>query len=307
MNIILEKVLERDIDLLMINKFINDPRILDFFLNKIKLNNYKLISIEHSLMDSELGESDITIIVEKDDKKIGILIEDKIDAIAMDEQPERYTKRGDKAVSNNIYDEYVIFIIAPKKYLETNIYAKEYPNSVSYEELSELMKEDQYAVSLFNKAIEEKENGYTVIEDKMVTAFWNRYYDFVKENYPQIKMNRIEGPRGAKAVWPELHTTNNKVKIIHKSDRGYMDLTFNNMAEHIDIFTRYVPEDILINYIITKTGKSLAIRINVPIIDFKNNFDDYIQEMHECMKSAMELYDVFKKINDLKMFDTINK
>lgn len=307
MNIKFEKVLERDIDLLMINKFINYPKLLNYFLSKVNREGYRLISVEHSLMDSELGESDITLITEKDNNKLGILIENKIDAIAMDLQPERYTKRGDKAVSLGMYDEYSIFIIAPKKYLETNIYAKKYPNSVSYEELKKLFYDDQYAVSLISKAIEEKENGYTVIEDAMVTEFWHRYYDFIKENYPQIKINEINGPRGARAVWPELHTNNSKVKIMHKSDRGYMDLTFNNMGDNIDLFTKYVSKEIIEKYEIVKTGKSLSIRLEVPIIDFKNNFDDYIEEMNICMKSALELYDLTSKINVLMMYNELEK
>lgn len=35
MKVIVEKVLERDIDLLIINKFIYDKKVLNLFLNKI--------------------------------------------------------------------------------------------------------------------------------------------------------------------------------------------------------------------------------------------------------------------------------
>lgn len=307
MNIKFEKVLERDIDLLMINKFINDSKTIDFFLEKVGLTGYKIISVEHSLMDNELGESDITLIVANEKNKIGILIENKIDAIAMDLQPERYVKRGDKAVSMGIYNEYRIFIIAPKKYLETNAYAKKYPNNISYEELIDFMKDDKYAVSLLEKAIEEKENGYEVIENEMVTKFWHNYYDFIKKNYPSIKINEIIGPRGSRAVWPELHTNNSKVKIMHKSDRGYMDLTFNDMSNNIEIFNKYIPDEIIKNYEIVKTGKSMAIRLHVPLLDFKNEFDDYTNEMHECMKSVLELYDILTKINVTKMYNDIEK
>ena len=101
MNIIMEKVLERDIDLLMMNKFIYDQNVIDYFLNKIGKKDYKVISIQHSLMDQEAGESDITIILEKDNHKIGLLIEDKIDAIAMPNQRERYNIRGNKGIENN--------------------------------------------------------------------------------------------------------------------------------------------------------------------------------------------------------------
>ena len=141
----------------------------------------------------------------------------------------------------------------------------------------------------------------------MVTEFWHRYYDFIKENYPQIKINEINGPRGARAVWPELHTNNSKVKIMHKSDRGYMDLTFNNMGDNIDLFTKYVSKEIIEKYEFVKTGKSLSIRLEVPIIDFKNNFDDYIEEMNICMKSALELYDLTSKINVLMMYNELEK
>lgn len=40
MKVITEKVLERDIDLLMINKFIYDQKVSDLFLNNVNLNGY---------------------------------------------------------------------------------------------------------------------------------------------------------------------------------------------------------------------------------------------------------------------------
>ena len=305
MNIRFEKVLERDIDLLMINKFINDSKVLSFFLKKINLEDYNLLEIEHSHMDTELGESDITLIIEKSGHRIGILIENKIDAIAMVSQQERYEKRGKKGIKENLYEEYKVFIMAPKKYLDTNAQAKKYPNSISYEELLDLLNDDKYAISLLEKAIEEKENGYTVIEDKMVTTFWKRYYDFIRNYYPLIKIHEIDGPRGSRASWPELNTDYTQVIIIHKSDRGYMDLTFNKMASYISIFNKYVEKIINEDYKIVKTGKSLSIRLEVPTINFRDDFDNYINEMHECMKSAIKLYDLLSKINVLKMYDEI--
>lgn len=42
MNIRIEKVLERDIDLLIINKIIDSDKLLSLFLNKINKVNIKL-------------------------------------------------------------------------------------------------------------------------------------------------------------------------------------------------------------------------------------------------------------------------
>ena len=303
MDIKFEKVLERDVDLLVINKLVNDSNVLNYFLHRANLHDYELVNIEHSHMDSELGESDITLIVENN--KVGILIENKIDAAAMDMQPERYVKRAQKGVENNLYNDYKIFIIAPKQYLNTNVYARKYPNSISYEELLDVMKNDFYAITLIKKAIEEKEKGYIVIENEMVTNFWRRYYEFIRLYYPGIKIHEIIGPRGSKAAWPEMNTDYKQVVIMHKSDRGYMDLTFGKMSSYVSIFNKYTEKVVTNEFKIVKTGKSLSIRLEVPILDFKGEFDDYVEEMHECMKSAIKLYELLSKINVLMMYDEI--
>ena len=46
-----------------------------------------------------------------------------------------------------------------------------------------------------------------------------------------------------------------------------------------------------------QTGKSVAIRLHVPIIDFKNNFNDYLSEMKYSLDSAMRLYKLLEKID----------
>ena len=49
MELIFEKVLERDIDLLMINKFITDDNILNLFLEKIGKSDYKVFTLKDLL------------------------------------------------------------------------------------------------------------------------------------------------------------------------------------------------------------------------------------------------------------------
>ena len=70
------------------NSFVCDDGFLDLFLSKagIVAESKRVLSVELSKTDAKFGESDITVIVEIDGRKIGLLIEDKIDAIAMPEQ-----------------------------------------------------------------------------------------------------------------------------------------------------------------------------------------------------------------------------
>ena len=304
MNIVFEKVLERDVDLMIINQISFNKSFLSLFLDKISKKNYIVESIEHSLMDQEYGESDITVILSNGIKKIALLIEDKIDAHAMPMQPERYIKRGKKGIENKQYDEFYDFIVAPQEYLESNMEAKQYTYKISYEEMLSVLK-DVYSVKLLNKAIEEKKSGYIIIENKSVTNFWKQYYSFIKNNYPTIKIREIHGPRSSKAVWPELLTDYNQVRIIHKSDKGYLDLIFNRFGEHIDVFYKYLEGLINEEFNVVKIGKSLSIRTMVPIVDFKNDFNNYIDEMYVIMNKVLKLYEIVNKLNVLMMYEEI--
>lgn len=288
MKIEMEKVFERDIDLLMINKFCSEEKITNYFSSKIGLDNYKVVKAQHSIMD-ENGESDITIILENGIGKIAFLIEDKIDAVAMPNQRGRYDIRGNKGIENGLYDKFYVFIIAPKDYLETNNEAQKYENQISYEELIELFNDDIYAKSLLEQAIEEKKKGYIVIENENVTKFWDNYYKFIDENYKMLNINKVDTPRGANASWPIFNTPIKQYKIRHKSDRGYMDLEFPKLADKYYDFFDIVKNDLDEDMTVHITGKSVSIRLIVPIMDFKQEFTNYIAEMKISMDSVVRL------------------
>ena len=113
-------ILEHDMDMLILEEFACSIGFSKIFLNKVHISDAKVISTWQSKTDSELGESDMTVVLEYNNKKIALLIEDKIDAIAMSEQPARYVLRGNKGVTDGEYDTYYIFIVAPQEYLEKN-------------------------------------------------------------------------------------------------------------------------------------------------------------------------------------------
>ncbi len=88
-------VSERDMDLLFLEEMVSSQEFLNIFLSKINLPDATVCSVEQSKVDVEYGESDMTVIVEKSSNKYGLLIEDKIDAIAMPNQSGRYIARGE--------------------------------------------------------------------------------------------------------------------------------------------------------------------------------------------------------------------
>ena len=304
---IIEKVFERDIDLYIINKLLNDNNFKNIFLNKINKVDYTVKECIHSYFDND-GESDITVILEKDNKKIAILIEDKIDAIAMPEQRNRYYLRGEKGIKENKYNEYFVYIIAPKDYLNSNSEAQKYEYKISYEEILQFIgAEDIYGKILLKTALEEKKKGYSVIEDKKVTLFWQYYYDYVEKYYPKLNIKRYEGPRGANAWWPGFSTPVKNIKIDHKSNRGDIDLKFEGVGEYFSEISEILKNKLDDDMYIVKTGKSMSIRIKVPIVKFNEDFNDYKSEIKLCLNAVERLQDLLLRIDYRKILSLKNK
>ena len=293
-------VYERDIDLYIINKFINDLKFKELFLGKINCQNYQVCKCLHSFSD-EHGESDITVILENDNRKIGLLIEDKINAIAMPKQYERYILRAEKQKHKGLFDDYYIFIIAPKSYIDSNTEAKKYDNKISYEEILDYISGDVYGESLIKKAIEEKKKGYEIVENKAVTLFWEKYYEMVENRFSDLKLNRNEGPRGSDANWPIFRTPIKKIKILHKADRGYVDLTFRRVSQYYYEVYDIVKNVLKENMKLEQTAKSLAIRIDVPKIDFEKDFKEQEENVIKCLEVVKELQEFMREIDYMEI------
>ena len=296
----IEKVYERDIDLYIINKFLNDSKFKELFLKRINCQNYQVCKCLHSASD-EHGESDITIILENDNGKIGLLIEDKINAIAMPKQYERYILRAEKQKHKGLFDNYYIFIIAPKSYIDSNTEAKKYDNKISYEEILDYISGDFYGESLIKKAIEGKKKGYEVVENKPVTLFWEKYYDMVENRFSDLELKTKKGPKGRKACWPVFHTPIKKIHIIHESNNGFLDLRFRNVSLYYSEVYDIVKNVLKENMKLKRTGKSLVIRIDVPEIDFKKDFEEQEENVIKCLEEVRELQEFMKKIDYMEI------
>ena len=292
----IKKVYERDIDLYIINKFINDSKFKELFLKKINCQNYQVCKCLHSFSD-ENGESDITIILENDNRKIGLLIEDKINAIAMPKQYERYILRAEKQKHEGLFDNYYIFIVAPKSYIDSNMEAKKYDNKISYEEMLDYISGDVYGESLIKKAVEEKKKGYEVVENKLVTLFWEKYYEIVENKFGDLELTRYEGARGSDVNWPIFSIQIKKIKIFHKSDRGFVDLTFRNVSQYYSEVYDIVKNVLKENMTLQQTGRSLAIRIIVPKIDFEKDFEEQEEKVIQCLEVVRKLQEFMRKID----------
>ena len=302
---IFDGISERDMDMLFLEEFVASEEFLKLFTSKMNICDVKVLSVQASKTDIELGESDMTVIVESNCKRIGLLIEDKIDAIAMPDQEQRYVLRGEKGIQQGDYDEFHVFIIAPEKYLSSNIEASKYPNQISYEVILDYFENRNDSRSLFKTqqlklAIEQQKTGYQPIEDKRVTEFWNRYSQYQKKNHPSLKLVYNNEIKGTKARWPRFNTVNKELCIVHKSNFGYIDLTFDGCANRIleieELLSNTIGDYLSEGYTVNMIGKSAAIRLNVPVIDFHQPFDEQFQEIKDCFEAIYKMNNLAKNL-----------
>ena len=297
--LVLESVAERDIDLLIINKLMTDSDFVKAFCctitnpKPIDTTHVVVKELHHSKMDSD-GESDVFVLLNCNATRIGLFIEDKIDAIAMPDQHGRYIVRAEKGL-NDKYDEYRIVLIAPDDY--DNEEARKYENRISYEYLKDIAN-DPYSVALLEEAVREQKKDYEVVEDNRVTVFRQKYYQFVKNNYKQLSVREVPGPAGTNAVWVTFDSLRKGTYIQHKSNKGYVDLEIagygNKTAE---LYQRNKELLIKEGLKVAKANKSAAIRAEVPPMDFHNQFEEYHDDMHEVCKAVDQLMSIITKIN----------
>ena len=297
--------------MLFLEEITSELEFANIFLSKIHLADANIVEIRHSETDTESGESDMTIIVSHAGKKHALLIEDKIDAVAMDRQCERYFERGYKGKERGDYDDFSVFIVAPKKYLETNFEAAKYPQKVSYEECAEYFLNKPDSRSWFKycqicQAIEKQKHGYQTVENTAVTAFWKEYIDYQEHYFPSLEMSGKNNSKGARAIWPHFKTSIDKLYIQHKSEKGYVDLTFTGKAEEekqlLHILSSCVSDFSKRRIIVDVAGKSSVLRKRVPKIDFKDSFSGYTSAVHESLQAVEELSTIVKELSTNQAF-----
>lgn len=303
---IFEDVSEHDMDMLFLEEFASSDEFLTLFTSRINISDYEVVSVQSSKREIDLGESDMTVIIQKDNKRIGLLIEDKIDAIAMPDQYERYNLRGQRGIENNEYDEFYVFLVAPEKYLSSNSEAAKYPNKVKYEEILDYFsklddRRSQFKHDQIKFAIEKQKKQYEPIEDPRVTQFWKEYYQYQQKNHRSLLLLYDNKKKGTKSGWPRFNTYIEKLYIIHKSNFGCIDLTFdgcgNKMLEIEDMIASILPNYYDEGYTIQRIGKAASIRLNVPIVDFHKPFDEQIDAVKKCFDIIEKMNSFVKELN----------
>lgn len=302
-------VSERDMDTLFLTAFATDKSFVEIFLKKAQINfdDFYVENVILSKADSD-GESDITVIININGKKTALLIEDKINAIAMDEQCNRYSIRGQKGIENNEYSDFKVFIVCPEKYYEQNTEAKKYDYHVFYEECLKYFSENinpinEIRIQQINQAIEKAKHQSNTEFNEKANAFFNKYVEYQKQKYSDLDLaTKADTSNG---YWPHFRVNLKGAYILHKINFGCVDLTISgigNKESEMKLLENSIHKLGLSGIKVLQTGKSAAIRIDVKKFSLTDNFTE------EMYPTFDECFSAIRKLKEIaEFFETILK
>lgn len=305
-NFYFSDVSEHDMDLLIMEEFICDEGFRNIFLKKINIDKCTIEKAYHSLSDSN-GESDLTFVVNVNGSKCGILIEDKIDAITMDKQSERYYIRGNDGKKRGEYEKFYVFLVCPEEYWQEHQDDKnaKFEYIVFYEELRDylLIKKDirsHYKLEIVKQALDAKKKGYQLVENDDVTSFWRNLQQFCEEKFPSLYLNYDGKAKGSSSSWFYFRTPFKKNWVIYKANSGdvWLELNgFDTLAIESQI-KLYLEEDMEFY----KVGKSFGVLLHKERwkTSVEENFDNVKHIIHEILEQIVRLVELVKKLKLLK-------
>lgn len=288
--ITLDTVLERDMDLLIMEELISEKGFLNLFLDATGIDrDSEIISIQRSLR-FQMRESDVVVVLKTPSGvNIGLHIEDKVNAEAQQEQYGRYEDRAALLSDDLGYSEYRICITAPQHYLHTNAEAQKYPSSVSYEKIKDYFEQRKnhrakFKLALLNCALGKKD-ATIAIPNAAVTNFWCEFERLAASRDLLLKSNREQHGKESKFI--RFHTAIQQVYVIYKARHGYIDLQFPHMAGKLSLPPALLDEDMFIH----DAGKSAVVRISNSqwVLNLEEDINKHTDILNDMLDSVVRL------------------
>jgi hypothetical protein len=181
-------------------------------------------------------ESDLVVILEKEDKtRIGLLIEDKIDAEFQPDQLEGYQSRGRKGIGEKRWAHFDVILCAPSSYIARSSIAQKFDATLDYESIASWMRANiagprgEYKAGFLESAAPRGTSAYVKRKDETTDRIWEAAYDLACREFPELERKKPNYAKGSKYI--RIHPSDfpAKVGIELKLGDGFADLTFTDV------------------------------------------------------------------------------
>lgn len=287
----LASVMERDIDLLLLEEFSVSQDFANWFFSEIKQEAFESLEAFHSVTDTS-GETDLLLRVNRGETKTAILIENKIAAPEQEKQAERYRLRGRRMLVDTDIDAFTTVMCAPQVYLDSVMHSAGYDHYVSYESIAAWFERGNsrrmaWRARVMEEAISQVRRGYTMLVNFEVTSFHLDYWRFLQRHFPNIQM-RKPGNKGNHSNWIIMKGRNfsKGVKLHHKLDLEVLELGFEARTV-ADILARRADWPAGIQPV--QKGKTASLQVSVPPIDRARPLEEQTEPLKQVLQQATRL------------------
>ncbi|HTT84691.1 MAG TPA: hypothetical protein VMF67_14525, partial [Rhizomicrobium sp.] len=201
----INKFLERDIDLLLAEELRVNPAFGRWMMERFGLSDELLFpacATDVSVVEDG-SEADVVATFNRTDGLLHrLLVENKIDAILMPEQLERYVRRGEGELRRKIVSGYSVLFFTPSSYRLAKM-----PNGVrqiTFQEAATVLhgQQDlrgQYRASLLTKAVRlgspGERDAHVAATDPYIKEWWDRVYAMLEREFPGFFVHKTLYPR----------------------------------------------------------------------------------------------------------------
>lgn len=280
-----ESIRERDVDLILLEELSTDNSFCEWFIRELDLPSITSVNgAWRSISAFGLGETDILFSYNSNDKKIFVLIENKLDTSFQNDQFNRYTKRAEEYLTRKECDNAFAILMAPKLFCENQ---NDFENYLTYESVAQRLefvgsKRNLFKSNLLQIATEKLRRGYQPVNSIPVQHFWHSYWQYKEEHFPSLIMKKPDiVPHNSDC--PMLYDNSLKdIVFYHKLGQGNTDATFKGFPEEIEYkIKEYLPAWATFK----KHSKSFSIRVFSGKIDRTKEFDKQIANVEKGLKN----------------------
>jgi hypothetical protein len=295
----LECIEERDMDLLLLEELHVSNAFAAWFVSKAFQDQTfgAFISACHSVSEAA-GESDLEFVFnDTQGRNTGLLIENKIGAVAQPDQALRYRQRAKKKTADGSWQSARTCIVAPQEYLDATPDAAGYDSKISYEDIADWFGQRApndvragYRKQFVRAAIEQLRRGYTQVKDETVTEFWRKYRKAVDALFPALQMYDPKY-KSAQSIWVVFHpkALGKQRTLNHKMRMGVVDLNTEFPASRLQELSSAWAPLLEPDMSVVATGNSLSVRVEVHRVDVHRDYDAQADAASEAMRAAYRL------------------
>jgi hypothetical protein len=292
----IDRVGVRDIDLLVCEHIVKNPEFARLFLGSKETGPLSLVSLKY-WQDDGYGKPDMTAVFQTEKDRVMLLLANGVAKLTRKSNQEKMQREGQENVEKGLCDRYRCCILAPRIDLVANREELEGFPVVSYDMLKDALAKDPWGEFLLRRGIADRPEPYSAKTNAVVVTFWDRYYKHVRNEYPDLNMDKLKEKVGFQSTTVHFNTSAPGVSIYHKGQEGIIDVKVKLKQYDYQYFEESI-RPFLFEGMKTKPNKNDAlIYMEVPVIDFGGDFDAQLDNLNKVLEAVVQLQEFMEEMD----------